>query len=280
MEVLKIKNLCKKYDNFYLNNVSFTIDKGKIMGFIGRNGAGKSTTFKSMLNFVHSDSGDIIFFGEKFNEKEFNIKQRIGFVSGGIDYYPKKKLSVITEVTKQFYKRWDEEAYKRYMKLFKLVEDKTPDELSAGMKIKYSLVLALSHNAELLILDEPTSGLDPISREELLDIFLDLANKGISILFSTHIISDIEKCADNITYIKNGQVLVSDDIREFISKYKVINIEKEDLKGELKKDIIGYRRCKNGYTALVEAKVADKNKLNAIEADLESIIVHFEKEEI
>lgn len=280
MEILKISNLCKKYEKFSLDNISFNLKKGEIMGYIGRNGAGKSTTFKCLLNFVHPDSGEIEFFGKKFGDNEFEIKQRIGFVTGGIDYYPKKKIIDITNVTKRFYKNWDEKAYKEYIDLFKIEENKTPDELSAGMKVKYSLVLALSHNAELLILDEPTSGLDPVSREELLDIFLELRDKGISILFSTHITSDIEKCADSISYIKKGKILESIEIEKFLSNYRVIDITKEQLNDDLKKYILGYRRSKGGYTALIEAKIAKEKNINASETDLETIIVHFEKEEM
>lgn len=280
MEVLSIKNLCKKYETFHLDNVSFSLKRGEIRGFIGRNGAGKSTTLKSLLNFVHADSGQIIFFGKDFSKNEFEIKQKIGFVAGGIDYYSKKKIADITKVTKKFYKSWDDEAYKKYIKIFKIEERKTPYELSAGMKVKYSLALALSHKAELLILDEPTSGLDPVSREELLDIFLDLADKGIAILFSTHIISDLEKCADSITYIKEGKVMESLDTKEFISKFKIIETTKDQIQADLGNEILGYRKYKNKYTALIRSDVAKKKNLNTFEADLESIIVHYEKGEM
>ena len=202
MIALSVVDLCKKYDHFELNNVSFALETGKITGFIGRNGAGKTTTLKSLINFVHPQSGDVLFFGKSFKDNEFEIKHKIGFVAGGIDYYPKKKIKIITATTRRFYRDWDDDAYTRYMNMFSLDENKTPDELSAGMKVKYSLALALSHNAELLILDEPTSGLDPVSREDLLDVFLNLSKQGITILFSTHITSDLDKCADNIIYIK------------------------------------------------------------------------------
>lgn len=227
MSVLEVKNLCKKYPAFELKNVSFSLEKGKITGFIGRNGAGKSTTLKSLFNFVHPDSGEVIFFDNNFRGNEFEIKQRVGFVSGGIDYYSRKKIKTITAITKSFYDKWNDDAYTKYMAMFKLDENKTPAQLSAGMKVKYALTLALSHNAELLILDEPTSGLDPVSRDDLLDVFMELCENGITILFSTHITSDLDKCADNIIYIKSGMLLAESDIKSFADSYKVLELTKD-----------------------------------------------------
>ena len=135
MKILEVSGLCKNYPAFCLDHVSFSLEKGRIMGFIGRNGAGKTTTLKALLNFIHPDDGEILFFGEGFREHEMDIKERIGFVSGGIDYYAKKKLSTITSVTRRFYRAWDEAAYRQYMKEFALDENKTPDQLSAGMKV-------------------------------------------------------------------------------------------------------------------------------------------------
>lgn len=215
-EVLSVKNLCKKYPSFELKDVSFTVNEGSIMGFIGRNGAGKTTTIKSLLNLVHAD-GEIYFFGESIRENEAGIKQRIGYAAGGVNYYPGKRLSQITAITKTFYEHWDSEAYAHYMSVFKLDEAKKYKELSEGMKVKYHLALALSHGAKFLILDEPTSGLDPVSRDELLTIFRKLAAKGTSILFSTHITSDLEKCADSITYIKDGKIVGTGLLSDFIS---------------------------------------------------------------
>lgn len=209
MPVLSVKNLCKTYPAFSLKDVSFEIEKGSIMGFIGRNGAGKTTTLKSLLNLVTPDSGAIEFFGLPLKGNEAEIKQRIGYVVSTDGYYKKKKIASITDVTKTFYDNWDEEAYQHYLQVFKLDPQKSPSQLSEGMKVKYSISLALSHKAELLILDEPTSGLDPISRAELLDIFNQLKAKDISILFSSHITTDLDKCADTITYIKQGSILYS-----------------------------------------------------------------------
>ena len=205
MEILSIQNLSKHYEKFTLKDVSFSLEKGYIIGFIGRNGAGKTTTLKSMMRLVHPDGGKVTVFGLDFAENELACKQKIGFMLGGVDYYPKKKLRTIAEVTSCFYTEWDNAEYERRLAAFELDPEKKVDELSAGMRVKFSLALALSHHAQLLILDEPTSGLDPVSRDELLLLFQDLIEDGEhSILFSTHIISDLEKCADFITYIKDG----------------------------------------------------------------------------
>ena len=216
MSTLSIKNLTKEYPGFALDNVSFGVAKGTIMGFIGRNGAGKSTTLKAILNMVHADSGSVSCFDMDMKENEREIKQRIGFTGGEVDYYKKKKIKDILTITKRFYMNWDDEICHRYMKMFSLDENKTPSELSSGMKVKLNLVMALSHGAELLILDEPTSGLDPVSRDELLEIFKQLKKQGVTILFSTHITSDLEKCADDITYIRDGKVIYTGSISEFV----------------------------------------------------------------
>ncbi|WPC40098.1 ABC transporter ATP-binding protein [Clostridium sp. JS66] len=278
MSVLEVKNLCKKYPAFELKNVSFSLARGKITGFIGRNGAGKSTTLKSLFNFVHPDNGEIIFFDNNFRDNEFGIKQRVGFVSGGVDYYSKKKIKTITAITKSFYDKWDDAAYSKYMAMFELDENKTPEQLSAGMKVKYALTLALSHNAELLILDEPTSGLDPISRDDLLDVFMELCDNRITILFSTHITSDLDKCADNIIYIKNGMIFAESDIKSFVDGYKVLELTKNQLTENLQPKLIGCKRSKNGFSALIKTKDISSLGIDYINADLESIMVHLEKE--
>lgn len=235
-KVLEIKNLCKKYPAFQLSDVSFEIQESSIMGFIGRNGAGKTTTIKSILNLVHSDSGNIKFFGNELKDNDDQIKQMIGYAPGGINYYPLKSLKKIAKVTKNFYPSWSDELYTKFMTAFKLDENKKPKELSEGMKVKFNLVLALSHGAKLLILDEPTSGLDPVSRDELLTIFEKLREKGTSILFSTHITSDLEKCADSITYIKQGKIVDSASKDQFIQNQGggsleeiMVKLEKEEI---------------------------------------------------
>ena len=219
MNILEVEGLCKTYPAFRLRDVSFVVAPGAIMGFIGRNGAGKSTTIKSMLNLVHPDSGRVMMFGRDFYADEPACKQQLGVVLGGVDFYPNKKLRTITNVTRTFYDRWDENKYRHYLSLFALEETKKVLQLSSGMRVKY--MLALSHDARLLILDEPTSGLDPVSRDELMELFRGVVQSGErSILFSTHITSDLEKCASHITMIKDGEILRSDTCDGFLAHYR------------------------------------------------------------
>ena len=228
MNVVELNGVCKNYPTFSLKDVSFSLEKGKITGFIGRNGAGKTTTIKSMLNLIHTDGGEICYFGLPLLGNETEIKQRIGYSTGTVSWYPRKTIRDIIDVTRAFYRNWDDSACKRYMELFNLDESKRPMELSDGMKVKCNLMFALSHGADVLILDEPTSGLDPFSRDELLDLFITLKEHGVTILFSTHITSDLEKCADNIIYIHDGEIRADCSRSDFMQNY---GKEGESLEG-------------------------------------------------
>ena len=172
-----------------------------------------------MLNMIHPDGGMIRYFGRPFVGNEADIKKRIGYSTGTVSWYPRKKIREIVDIVKRFYDTWDEAAYRKYLDLFAIDEMKTPLELSEGMKVKVNLMLALAHKSEVLILDEPTSGLDPFSRNELLNIFLDLKKEDVAIFFSTHIISDIEKCADDIIYISGGKIIAAMTKDVFIQQY-------------------------------------------------------------
>lgn len=276
--ILDVKNLTKRYENFTLNKVSFSLEKGKITGFIGRNGAGKTTTFKSLFNFVHPDAGDVVVFGKSFKEYELDIKSRIGFVLGGASYYLNKKVKTITEAAKTFYSRWDDDEYRFYLEHFGIDDNKTVSKLSSGTKVKYALALALSHHAELLILDEPTSGLDPVSRDEILQIFLDLVERGITILFSTHITSDLDYCADNIIYIKNGEIIAENKLSVFIDQYQILEFNKEYLNENLITKALGHRRTKNGTSLLFFKDAVVQEPHKRIKTDLDAIMVHLEQE--
>ena len=219
MNVVELNSVCKTYPSFKLNNISFSLEKGKITGFIGRNGAGKTTTIKSMLNLIHTDSGEVCYFGQPLSGNETEIKQRIGYSTGTVSWYPRKTVKQIIDVTKRFYPNWDDAACRRYLEMFGLDENKKPMELSEGMKVKCNLLFALSHGAEVLILDEPTSGLDPFSRDELLELFKTLKEHGVTILFSTHITSDLERCADNIIYISRGEIRADCSKSDFMQNY-------------------------------------------------------------
>ncbi|MBQ3276328.1 MAG: ABC transporter ATP-binding protein [Oscillospiraceae bacterium] len=228
MSVVEVRGLMKKYPSFELKEASFTVDAGRITGFIGRNGAGKTTTIKSMLNLVHPDGGSVLYFGKPLLGNETEIKKHIGYSTGVVNWYPRKKIRSIVDIVKRFYDTWDEEAYRKYTELFQLDDAKTPLELSEGMKVKFNLLMALSHRAEVLILDEPTSGLDPFSRNELLDVFGELKKDGVAVFFSTHIISDIEKCADDIVYISRGRIAAATSREDFTARFSAPGETLED----------------------------------------------------
>lgn len=229
MRLLDVKGLTKKYPKFTLSDISFSLEQGRIMGLIGKNGAGKSTTLKSILNMVRPNNGIIQMMGLDFQQEEERCKQEIGVVLGSIQFYQTKKLQTITDVTKRFYKNWDDTSYVKYMSMFELDDQKQVKQLSEGMKVKYLIALALSHNARLLIFDEPTSGLDPVAREDLLELFQQLVQDGTrSILFSTHITSDLDKCADDITYIKNGKMIASASKEKFIQSFQHLKAPNEE----------------------------------------------------
>jgi ABC-2 type transport system ATP-binding protein len=244
--MLVVRDLTKHYPKFTLEDVSFSLEPGRIMGLIGRNGAGKTTTLKCILNLVRPDGGSVEMFGRDFPSHEVTCKQRVGVVFGGVDFYQHKRLAQITAVTKRFYPEWDDQAYARYMEMFALDPGKKVNELSSGMKVKYMVALALSHGAQLLIFDEPTSGLDPVSRDDLLTLFQALVKDGKrSILYSTHITSDLDKCADDISYIKDGKLLRSAEKSEFIRSFQ--HLQQEDEKGELTLEEIMIRTERMSY---------------------------------
>lgn len=277
MKVLEVENLVKKYSSFELKNVSFFIAEGHIVGLIGRNGAGKSTILKSILNLIQSD-GRIEFFGLNFRENEQEIKENIGFVSGGFDYYQLKTIKAISKATSIFYSKWDDQKYRGYLNFFGLDENKKIKELSEGMKVKFSITLALSHNAKLLIMDEPTSGLDPLSREEFCDLILDLVKKtGVTVLFSTHITSDLMRISDDLIYVSNGEVLMSDTLENVLNSYKLVKFDAESDIGALKEQIIGLKQVKNGFEGLIKSDAKTEN-LNVSAPSLDEIMVHLEIE--
>ncbi len=280
MALLEVEGLTKRYPGFTLDSVSFWLETGYIMGFIGRNGAGKTTTLKSMLGLVHADAGSVRIDGTEYREDEHLAKQKLGVAFGGVDYYPRARLSDIARVTRRFYEAWDETQYRALLQRFQLDEKKRVRELSQGMKVKFSLALALSHNAKLLLLDEPTSGLDPVSREELIELLQHIVEDGEhSILFSTHITSDLEKCADYITYIRGGRIAASTDLDSFKSEYRLVRGTRAQLTEPLVQKFIGARKNAFGFTALAKAEdAAAMVGLEIAPADLESIMIYFDGE--
>ncbi|USB32315.1 ABC transporter ATP-binding protein [Paenibacillus sp. YPG26] len=280
MLALDIQGLNKKYDHFQLKDVSFQLEQGYIMGFIGANGAGKTTTIKSILNLIHVDSGEIHVLGKNMADHEVDLKQEIGSAFGDIHFYTRTKIKTLTNVIKTFYRNWDDETYYKYMRKFNLIEDKKIAELSTGMRVKYNLALALSHGAKLLILDEPTSGLDPVARDNLLDVFQELVEDGeISILFSTHITSDLEKCADYITYIHNGQIINSAEKEDFTDTYRLLNGTTEQL-DLIKDQLISYKTNSFGFTGLIHTQDLDPSlDIKSAVPNLEEIMIYFSKKE-
>ena len=226
------------------------------------------------------DAGEALFFGRPLSADEFGVKQAVGFASGGFGFYPLKRLRTVTDVTRRFYPSWDETAYRRYLALFALDENKRVKELSEGMKVKYALALALSHRARLLVLDEPTSGLDPVSRDELLEIFLQLAqDEGISILFSTHITSDLEKCADHIVYLRRGEVAADADADALHARYRTAALTAAQRDAAPEGLLLGCKREREGFSALLRAEDAPRLGADTAPASLEDIMVHLEKED-
>lgn len=273
MDAFTIENLNKSYSGFQLKNVSLSLPKGYILGFVGENGAGKTTTINSMLNIVKRDSGTVKIFGKDINQYENEIKKKIGYISGDI-IYPKKQVNQVTNIYKRFYDTWDEEVYRSYLAKFKLDESKRLDQLSKGMYLKYVLALALSHHASLLILDEPTTGLDPVARDNLLEIFQSLVEtEEVSIFYSTHITSDLEKCADYIAFIKNGCIVENSSKDDLLDDYRLVNGSKESLTA-IKKRLISYKENAFGFNGLIKTSlVIEHEDIRYAEPSIDDIVI-------
>jgi len=280
MAILSVQGLTKRYEKFTLDAVSFELEQGYIMGFIGRNGAGKTTTLKSILNLLHKDGGVVRVMDKDFSKNELELKQEIGFMFGGVDYYAKSRICNITSVAQRFYTHWDDDIYDGYIRRFSIDENKKVSELSSGMRVKYSLALALSHHAKLLILDEPTSGLDPVARDDLLELFQELIEGGQrSILFSTHITSDLDKCADFITYIENGHIVESCAKDDMLAMYRVVKGTLPQLEA-VSQRLIAAKKHAFGFTGLMKtSEIRPEDGLAAEAPALEDIMIYHAKEE-
>ena len=275
--MFQVKNLTKRYDGFTLEGVSFSLPEGVITGFVGANGAGKSTTMRSMLGIVRPDGGSVTAFGYDMATDELEIKRRVAFSSGGFEYYPYDKAARVKDFYREFYPSWNEDAYRGYLKKFGIVDSKRIRDFSSGMKVKFSLALALSHDAEVIVLDEPTSGLDPIAREELGDILREIVSDGKkSVMFSTHITSDLDKCADRILLIAHGRILLDEDKDEAIENHVLIHGGNEDLTEEIKRKAIGIKRNEFGFTALMRRENDDTySRFSTETPDLEDLTVFY-----
>lgn len=259
--ILEITNLCKEYHDFKLNNVNLTIPKGMIMGLIGENGAGKTTTIRAILNLLNNTSGEIKVFGLDIKKNEKQIKEEIGVVLDDSFLSEYLNPNAVNRIMKNLYKNWNEDTYNKYIKEFKLPINKNIKDYSSGMKMKLKLAVALSHNAKLLILDEPTSGLDPIARNEILDIFQEfIQDEEHSILVSSHITSDLEHIADYITFINNGEIILSEPKDNLLDNYGIVKCSEESFNKINKNDFINYRKNKYEYEMLVENRFDFKKK--------------------
>ncbi|MDY0278308.1 MAG: ABC transporter ATP-binding protein [Acholeplasma sp.] len=275
MNSIEIKNLTKKYKTFTLDNVSFSIPKGYIMGFIGENGAGKTTTIKTMLNISKRDEGEVTILGQDLDLHEIEIKSKIGYVSGNM-FYPKKTIKEITKYYQRFYQEWDEDLYSSYLVKFNLDPNKKIDELSKGMQLKYLITLALSHHAELLILDEPTSGLDPVARDNLLELFQTIIeNEETTIFFSTHITSDLEKCADYVTFIKDGKVVESCSKDDLIDNYRFVSGTESELE-KISPRLISYKTNAFGFNGLIKTSdLVKEDTVKVGQPSLDDIMIFY-----
>ena len=281
MSILEVKNITKEYPSFKLDNVSFNIEEGSICGFIGRNGAGKTTTLKGIMGLIHLNQGEIKVFGRNIYEYEAENRQEIGFTLSETLFFPDAKIGTLARVTSRFYPNWNEDTYQKLCKRFSLDQNKKVKELSSGMKVKYNLAIALSHGAKLLILDEPTSGIDPVSRDEILDLFKMIVKEGKrSILFSTHITSDLEKCADHIVYIKKGKIISSKTKDDFVNDYIYVEGPISEL-DSIKEDLISHKQDDKNFTGLIHSENAKKlsKKIKQSKPDLDTIMVYEERKD-
>lgn len=279
---LEVQNLCKVYNDFKLDSVSFTLPAGNIMGFVGQNGAGKTTTIRCILNMAAREEGEIKIFGLDNTKDELAIKQDLAAVFDEIIFVDTWRLREVEKAIKGFYSQWDSKLYGEYLKKFGLSPNKQVKELSRGMKLKLMLAVAMSHGAKLLILDEPTSGLDPVARDELLNILREYVSDGEkSVFFSTHITSDLERIADFITLIDHGRIFYTGTKDGLLEHFCIIKGSKTDLTDELKKNIIGLSITSSGFKGMLRSTDAKELPSSIVmeQPAIDEILVHISKGE-
>lgn len=278
-QCLELKNVCKSFRDFTLNNISFTLPQGYIMGLVGPNGAGKTTTIQLILNMLEKDTGKILVFGKDNVVSEKEIKQDVGIVFDSIFYVDSWTVKDTEKAVSIFYNNWRHDIFNDILKRFDLSQDKKVGELSRGMQMKLMLACAFSHNAKLLILDEPTSGLDPVTRDEFLEILQDYIKDGErSVLFSTHITSDLEQVADYITLVNQGNMIFTGSMEDLLNSYRLIKGKPCDLTIELEKNIIGLRKTDMGFDGLISAKAATQyNNYIIDDVKIDDVVVRIGK---
>lgn len=252
-DILKVDNLNKSYSDFSLTDVSFSLPEGCITGFIGINGAGKTTTLRTLLALTKKVSGNIQFFGLDMEKNEKQIKDRIGIVLDDGCFYDELSLAEMKSIISSAYTLWSEQDFKRYIDMFSLDPKQKINTLSKGMKMKYALALALSHNAELLIMDEPTSGLDPLIRSQLLEILTEyMKNGGKGVFFSTHITSDLDKIADMLIMIDKGKIIFQEEKDTLLDTYRIVKGDIKSLNNESRKFFLSISETAFGFTGITK----------------------------
>ena len=253
---IEIKNLCKQYPKFALQSVSFTLPMGYIMGFIGENGAGKTTVMKSMLHLVRPDSGTVLLLGQDATKENAALKQQIGVVLDTANFPQSFTTQDVHQMLKRVYSKWDGALYQQYLEQFHLPEKKKFKEFSMGMKKKLAVAAALAHHPKLLILDEATSGLDPVVRDELIDLLLDFVrDENHAILISSHIVSDLEKLCDTIAFLHKGKLLLCEDKDTLREEYALWHGTAGQLEELDKNAIVSRRVTAYGAEALVKREL-------------------------
>lgn len=275
MNAIEVKNLTKKFDRFTLDNISFELPSGCILGLIGENGAGKSTTINSLLGVI-SYEGDIKIFGQPVSPE---LKNRIGVVLDDVGFPGTFTAKDVNLVMKNTFKQWDEKAFFNYLSKFSLPEKQKFSEFSKGMKMKLQIAAAISHNAELLILDEPTSGLDPLVRDEIIDILNDFTrDDNHSILISSHIVSDLEKLCDYIAFIHKGKLILCEEKDMLLDQYVFINTTEEQLAELDASAVKGKKSSKWGTEAIVDRSLIPSS-FETKPITIEDLFVFMAKEE-
>lgn len=272
MNSISVKQLSKKYEDFQLNDISFDVPMGTIMGLIGENGAGKTTIIKSMLNLVNVESGDVKIFDKDYKKDEKLIKEDIGVVLGEAFFSPMIDANHVDKIMMKINRNWSSKLFYSYLQQFELPKDKKIKDLSKGMKMKLQIATALARDPKLLILDEPTSGLDPIVRNEILDIFLDfIQDEQHTVLLSTHITTDLEKIADYITFVNKGKLIFSKDKDDIIESFGILKCDEEAFDALDPEDIIRYKKQKYSYEVLVEDRDRIQKKYSRVIIDKPTI---------
>lgn len=253
--VIELTNVSKAFQNFALKDLSLSVKKGFVTGFIGANGMGKSTTIKLIMNLLKPDRGNIKVFGLNYKQHEKEIKERIGFVFDQNVFYESVTLEELNNILKPAYKRWNDEVFYHYVDQFELPLKKKLKTFSKGMLMKTSLTVALSHDAQLIIMDEPTSGLDPIFRRELLDMLHDLMeDENKTIFFSTHITTDLDRIADYIIFIHDGEIVFTKEFYQIEEEFALVKGETNLLDRDTEKEFVGIKRNEFGFEALTANK--------------------------